>query len=166
MKKSTIITIIVLVLSLNHLYSQNQPKDSTNTKTPERTAIQETERLIDKYGGKIIDTFNNVVEKSTPVAEQGFKIAVRLQLAEGIACVLPIIFMFIFGRTAFKEYNKLILDEKSPFNNEDEMTFTLVIKIVSTGLCALVALFSTYSGILHLIAPEWYAIKEIIDLIN
>lgn len=56
--------------------------DSLNTTAIDTTLsvqtpikAQEVERLVDKYGGKIVEGFNSLVEKTTPVAKEGFKIA-------------------------------------------------------------------------------------------
>lgn len=146
-----------------------EPSDSTKIST--------TERLVDKYGGKIIDGFNTVVEKATPVAKQGFEIAVRLQIAKGVACLLPIIFFFIFSYSFKKEYERIssILDsDKVPLHmdksegpmDEDNMTAKLLIYLLMSIVLFILSCIFTYTAITHLIAPEWFAIKEIIELIK
>jgi hypothetical protein len=148
-------------------YSQTV-KDSLSTS-------QNVERLIDKYGGKISEGFNNVVEKTTPVAKEGFYIAVKLNIAHGIGLLLPLLFFFIFGYIFIKEYNKIENILKSdniprhmsknhgPMEN-DNTTPLLIISLVAIVILSVVSLFTTMPGIKHLIAPEWYAIKDIIEL--
>lgn len=139
------------------------------------STAQEVERLVDKYGGKIVNGFNIVVEKATPVAEQGFKIAVRLNIAHGIACLLPLLFFFIFSRTFFNEYNRIEnilksdnvpdhMDKRYGVMGEDNMTPKLTLSLIALCITFILSCIFTVSGVKHLIAPEWYAIKDIIDL--
>lgn len=162
MKKLTFILLFGLIT-----FNLSAQADSVNIST--------TERLIDKYGGKIAESFNSLVEKATPVAEEGFKLAVRLQIAKGIVNLLPIVIAIIFSILLKKEYMRIstILSQKEipyhmdrnngPFD-EDNQTIMLIGYTIGAFGFAILALFTTYSGITHLIAPEWYAIKDIIEL--
>lgn len=164
------------ILSLVLLFSLTMyPNQTTKDSIQESTTAQEVERLVDKYGGKIVDGFNHVVEKATPVAEQGFKIAVRLNIAHGIACMLPLVFLFLFMYWFMEEYNRLdnILKSNDVPRNmnyrygpmyEDNITPKLIMNIIATIIMFILVCIFTVEGIKHLIAPEWYAIKDIIDL--
>jgi hypothetical protein len=160
--------LILFMLLISLITYSQTVKDSLSTS-------QNVERLIDKYGGKISEGFNNVVEKTTPVAKEGFYIAVKLNIAHGIGLLLPLLFFFIFGYIFIKEYNRinnLLNSDNIPrYMNknygpmEDGNSSPLLwISLVSTCILFSFALFSTISGIKHLIAPEWYAIKDIIEL--
>lgn len=89
MKKLLLLLLFALVFSLSG-YAQ---LDSLNIDATQ------AERIIDKYTGKVTEGFNTVLEKATPVAEEGFE-----------SCI--------------------------------------------------------YDGTLYLVAPEWFAIKDIIGLFN
>lgn len=139
------------------------------------TTITTTERIIDKYGGKISESFNSVVEKITPVAEQGFVIAVRLSIAEGVGYLVASL-LFPFLITGFiKEYNrveKMLATENPPrhlnssygpfseYNANPKMIISLFGSIVS----GVAFPFLVWNGLARLIAPEWYAIENIIEL--
>lgn len=161
--------ILVFLISLVSL--------STYANDTTTTSISEAERIFDKYSGKIVDGFNSVVEGVTPVAIEGFEIVVKLQIAKGIAFLLIVIFGFYLMRIQRLEY-KRILDLLTPDNVPDHMNgnygpyndYNSTIKLwISTalGIISLVATpFLLFNGIIHLIAPEWFAIKEIFNLVN
>lgn len=144
--------------------------DTLNTKQ-----ISETERIIDKYGDKIVNSFNSFAEKTLPIAEDGFKIIVKLQIAKGLINLIPLIAFIIFIILVHKEYNRLLhlLNQEEvpsymdrdygPFG-EDNISFPLLLYLIITIVLGLLSLFTTNSGFLYLIAPEWFAIKEIINL--
>ena len=160
--------LILFMLLISLITYSQTAKDSLSTS-------QNVERLIDKYGGKISEGFNDVVEKTTPVAKEGFHIAVKLNIAEGIGYLLPLVFFFIFGYIFIKEYNRIdnmLKSDNIPRNmnknygpiDDDNSTPLLWISLVFTGILFVISLFTTIPGIKHLIAPEWYAIKDIIKL--
>lgn len=139
--------------------------DSTSV-ISEITNVDETqaERIIDKYGGKIVEGFNNFAEKATPYAEEGFKVVVKLQIAKGIAGLIPPVTCIILLILIFKFNKKAVWD-----NHDSPINLYAIVQLIFGILAAImfiIALFSTYNAILHLIAPEWYAIKEIIDLLK
>lgn len=162
------ILLLLLSFTIATSFAQDKAKDSTAT-------LSEAERIIDKYGGAAIEGFNNVVAKITPMAEQGFEMAVKLQIAKGVGLSLPLIFCLIFLITFFKEYNRLdkILSSKEvpnhynrsygPFD-ESNITPLLIVSAILFLVFVVLSAFTTYDAITHLVAPEWYAIKEIIEL--
>ncbi len=167
MKK--ILTLLVFTL-FSFVVNAQQPTVDTAT-------ISNAERIVDKYTGKIADAFTNGIEKVTPVAIDGFKLVCRLQIAIGLfdlamvgICVLC---LFAF----FKEYNRinnLLHSEKCPRRmdpNEgpfyvSNYTAKLSMFFGSSMLFGILAPFCLYEAFTHLIAPEWFAIKEIIKLFN
>src|SRR5690554_3395803 len=98
--------LFMLLLMLGSLTAFSMDSDSTQL-SEQPSKISETERIIDKYGGKIAESFNSIVEKITPVAEEGFKLAVRLQIAKGIASLLPLVLFIISVYLFSKEYNRI-----------------------------------------------------------
>lgn len=156
MKK--ILTILLVLVSLN---SYTQTLDSIPNTT-------ETERIIDKYSDNIISGFNTVIEKVTPLAEDGFKVVVKLQFIKGIINLLPLLFAIIFLILFKKEYNKVheeIKDQTySNVFDEDNVTAFIIIYLVLFALFTVIAIFFTYSGLTRVFVPEWFAIKEIMGL--
>ena len=144
--------------------------DTLNTKQ-----ISETERIIDKYGDKIVNSFNSFAEKALPIAEDGFKMVVRLQIARGLVCLIPLIMLIIFSILLSKEYNRILNllnqpivpkhmnNRYSPFS-EDNITIFLLFYMIAVIIFGIMAIPTIYHSFLYLIAPEWFAIKEIINL--
>ena len=161
-----LLTVILLLLTITFTNAQSQVK---------KDSISNTERLIDKYGSKVINGFDTIVKKATPVAEQGFSIAVKKNIAEGISKLLPIVLFVIFLILTIKEYRRIALlleSDKVPKHmkvnygpfDEDNVSGILVIYMIITSILFIASLFFTISGVMHLIAPEWYAIEDIIEL--
>jgi hypothetical protein len=137
--------------------------------------ITQAERIIDKYGGKAIDGFNSVVEKVVPMAEQGFVMAVKLQIAKGIANLIPMLFFVISLILFVREYKRidnLLASENTPENytssrgvmDEYNITPLIIVTLVLIVVSGILTCICTYDAITHLVAPEWYAMKEIIEL--
>lgn len=138
--------------------------------------ISETERIIDKYSSQVINGFEKIIEKTTPYAEEGFKMVVRLEIAKGIVGLFPLIAFFLFFFSFKKEYNKIfeILRSENvpshmekrygPFYEENANPY-LIFCFIASILFLLLVICSTYFSIMRLISPEWFAIKEIIELI-
>lgn len=149
-------------------------KDTTASATP---ILDKTEKLVDKYGGKIADAFMSTMEKAKPMAKEGFESVVWLQIAKGVAGVLPLILCIIFMIIFVKEYRKidnLLKSENVPKNMDNHygpfdscnINPILTGSFILTGIMVIVTVFTIADGIQHLIAPKWFAIKEIIDLIK
>lgn len=134
---------------------------TTTAQTEETVVITETERIIDKYGNKIVDGFNNVIENVTPYAEEGFKMVVKLQIAKGIAYLLIPFLTIILFIISFKCRSKSNLDKYNPDTYQLLHSVTLVLG----GILFIASIPVTYHGILYISVPEWYAIKEILNLI-
>lgn len=139
------------------------------------TTISNAERIIDKYSGKIANTFIAGIEKITPVAINGFELAVRLQIAIGLFDLVGCVLFFICFIQLFKEYNRInaLIDSKDcptrmnnnsgPFDDKNA-TFKLGAFTILSILSVILLPFFLYEAFTHLIAPEWFAIKEIIEL--
>ena len=155
---------LITLLLVFTIFTVNAQDVVVNEKT-----ITETERIIDKYGGKLAESFTEAMESATPIAQEGFKMVVKLQIAKGIANLLPILFFAIFLYLFKRNYDKIAADEnrgdprRGPFD-EDNITPLLIVYFVMMCLMFIIACICTYDGLVHIIAPEWFAIKEIADL--
>jgi hypothetical protein len=145
--------------------------------TPDSIQVTQAERIIDKYSGKVYATVTEVVEQLKGPAKEMFDAVVRLEIAKGFGYLLPKIFTFLFLFLFVKEYKRIldILNRDNvprrydrnggPFSEENS-SFQLIMYLVVAFLMFSMALIFTYDGLLHLFAPEWYAIKEIIELVK
>ena len=127
--------------------------------------------VVKLFADKTPKTVNNFVF----LAKEGFYVAVKLNIAQGIGELLPLIFSIIFGYIFIKEYNRInnILNSDKVPNNMNEnygpmdeynVTPLLIMSLIFTCILFILSLIFTISGIKHLIAPEWYAIEDIINL--
>ena len=136
---------ILLLFTLTALSAQN---DSI-------LDITETERIIDKYGDKIITGFEKAVSEITPVAEQGFEIVVKLQIAKGIFSLIIFLSSLLLLILHIK-FIKIIYDK----NNILLGIFVPVIHL----FYLIWSIIEFKNAIMYLMAPEWFAIKEIMGL--
>lgn len=154
--------IIILLLSCFAFYSKAQ----VDSLVIENVNVTEAERIIDKYSDKIYDGVSTIAEKLTEPAQEVFGYVVFLQIAKGIGMLLPIPLVFIFSFLFLMFYKKVEWSYNSP-TAETTGVFTLSIVFgVMAGVSIIIAFCTTYTGLLHLLAPEWYAIKEIVGLIQ
>lgn len=126
--------------------------------------VTEAERIIDKYTGKLYDGVADITERLSGPAEEVFGYVVMLQIAKGIGMLSPLLFLFIFLFIGYVYLNKGL---KADFKNKGEAYGIVgVVSLVVAAIFFIIGIFSVYAGLLHLIAPEWYAIEEIIGLIK
>lgn len=137
----------------------------------EETVIAETvtERVIDKYSDKIISGFNDLIEGVTPLAEEGFSIVVKLQIAKGIAymLILPItILLWIIFYINYRNLQKVIGETAKKDSWVEYKSGTLTVIFLISSIASTIGLIpAIYYGLMYLIAPEWFAIKEILNLL-
>lgn len=166
--KQTILAALMFIFTLT---ASSQTKDTTS-KTP---LLDKTEHLVDKYSAKIADGFVSVIEQSKPMAKEAFQSVVMLQIAKGIALLLPLLAFIVFSVIFFNEYKRIdtILKSDNVPNHmdgncgpmdEDNITPKMTLSLIGVVLFCILSCLCTYSAILHLIAPKWYAVKEIIEL--
>jgi hypothetical protein len=124
--------------------------------------ISEAERIIDKYGGQAVEAFNNAVTKVTPLAEEGFNIAVKLQKAKGIGEIAMAIIFFI--AIIFILIIQIISIKKDW--SDDAQAFSIILGGIVQIVCLAMGASYLYDGILYLVASEWYAITDILNLIK
>jgi hypothetical protein len=152
----TIELFILFTLLSFGLYAQNDTTSINITNT-------QTERVIDKYGGKIADQFNKLIENTTPLAIEGFNIVVKLQIVKGIFNLLFPIFMVTCWFIFLKYYKIAKNDNHHDWIDGKYGNIALVFLILSIIL-TLFTPFCLYNGITQLVVPEWFAIKEILNL--
>lgn len=155
----SVLVLIMCMIGLN-LYAQEPKTDLA----PTQEKISEAERIVDKYGGAAVEAFSNAVKNVTPLAEDGFDMVVKLQIAKGIGMMLPLFFIFIV--VICLPFVIKRSEWKSNGDVSNGMSILQCILWVLLVLMSVLSCFTVYDGILHLIAPEWFAIKDILSLIN
>lgn len=151
----------------------NQLTD-TGTKTP---TLDKVEQLVDKYSVKVANVFVATMEKATPVAKEGFRAAVWYQVAKGIAGVIPFFLFITFLLLLINEYNsiyKVLGSENVPQHmnkckgplDEKNVTLKFFIYLILFVASTAISVFYVYDGVIHLLAPKWFAIKEVIELVK
>lgn len=170
--KKLIITLLILMIPFINI-----------AQTIDSTKISETERIIDKYSDKLVNTFNETVTTIAPLAENAFKIVVKLQFIKGIINLIPVIVFLIFFILMLKEYYKIENEIKKQrlkqrreeehndyYNSsygpldESNITFILVAYIVLSAIFLITSFCTTYTALTHIFVPEWFAIQEIMHL--
>lgn len=126
-------------------------------------SITQAERIIDKYTGEITNAFEKGLERITPVAEQGFEIATKLQFSKGIAYLLLLPSTLMLG-FLFIKYYKIAKDSSDYDWTDGDYGTPAVVLLIFSCIGLIGSIFATYHGLTHVIAPEWFAIKEIIRM--
>ena len=158
--------LMALILTINVGFSQSQGDNGvTIQETPtvmsvDSATLSETERIVDKYTDKVASGFNNLLEKTTPYAEEGFNMVVKLQKAKAFAKL-----MILFMGTIFLIWFMRVFPKADYSEYDWNRWATLSVLIGILGLtCFIIGLFNLYDAVLLFLAPEWYAVKEIMSL--
>lgn len=150
--KRIIFILLTGIMFINYLPAQEEVPVNEPTAT-------EAERIIDKYTDKVWNGVEDIASQLEGPAKEAFSYVVKLQIAKGIGMLLPA-FLFIVCTIIFT------LGALTVKDTEDPKFITPVVFGIIGLLMFVVSLFSTYDGILHLIAPEWYAVVDIINLVK
>lgn len=163
--------LFAILFSVNFAYAQSETvKDVKETVAETHETITTAERVIDKYTDKFYNGVSEIVEGLKGPAETVFKSVVMLQIAKGVAMLLilipTIIFWIVFARTypSVSEY----CENEHSYTTWDEAPKGVLTIISLVAACAFTigSVFSVYHGILHVFAPEWFAIMEIVQLVK
>jgi len=163
MKRLTLITI-ALLFGIS-TYSQSKETIVLNNTDTVEVEIGEAERIVDKYTDKITNGFNGLFEKVAPYAEQGFRFVVKLKIAEGVAYLFVVLFSFFFWSN-FVKYYKIAKEDTFADWPAGKYGGLAVILLVFSIITTIATPFCLYHGLTLVIAPEWFAIKEIIELVK
>lgn len=163
--KSVIIALIFALGVGFSMFAQDvQQEPLTQAET-----ISEAERIIDKYSSKAVEAFSEAVTTITPIAVDAFKMVVRLQVAKGIGWLLIALASlspFFFLKWSFNQHLKDREFNLNKYGAEKRETGGILLGI-NILLC--ISGFISFCvfiqpALLYLIAPEWYAVKEILNL--
>ena len=167
--KKLLLFVVLMFCTLSYSATKEvAPK----TETP---VLDKTEQLVDKYGAKMVDAFSSTIEKTKPMAKEAFETVVMLQIAKGIACLLPLLMFILFLYLFKREYDRIqniLMSDNVPKNmdgrygvfDDSNVTPFIIIYLLLFVACFIFSMFTTYDGIIHLLAPKWFAIKEIVGL--
>ena len=145
--------------------------------TVDSAQITQAERIIDKYSGKIYNVLGEVATELKGPAKEMFNAVIKLEIAKGLGMLIPLFVAFFFLYLFRYEYNsilhllnsedvpKRLNSNYGPFD-ESNVTAPLIIYLILFLGFTVFAIGVTYNGIMHLVAPEWYAIQDILKLLK
>jgi hypothetical protein len=178
MKKITSLFLMLLIFS-NITFSQETHETFMSTvdtlKTIQDSTTSNAERLIDKYSAKFVNGFTSMIQTVIPTAKEGFLVVVKLQIAKGIVSFIPLFLAILFLILTYREYNLIdnilksentpeYMDKRRGPLYEDNINPKLVTFFFLFIFLGFTSVFTISDGILHMVAPEWYAIIEIMSL--
>ena len=172
MKKS-IFLFLFFALTNICVFAQDSPhlkKDSSAT-----PVLDKTEQLVDKYGAKIADAFMLSIDKATPFVKSTFTSLIYLQIGRGVAYLIPLFLFLFFLYLSINEYNKvdnILKSDKVPKNldavygvfHENNVNPKIIVSLIFCFAFCIFTCFTIVDGIEHLFAPQWFAVKDIIDM--
>lgn len=154
--------LIILFLSIFCVTTSFSQEEQSKVKE----AVTETERIVDKYGSKLAESFSEFMEGAKPMAQEGFKVVVRLQIAKGI-CKLLFIPLSIFCVWLFyRNLTYITLVEEKDVDPLDTAYGVLFISGIVGIISIIASVLNISLAIQMILAPEWFAIKEISSLFS
>ena len=148
MKKLFILLAICISFSTMSIAKESQDSTTTTTTTVVNS-FSEVERLIDKYSSQVIDA-------SKPSVTMLFKQAVKNQKVAGI--------LFIVVPSSISLILFLIGFFLKSAQNANEEYYTIA--FIAALLFLVIALLSSIAGIMLLATPEYYAAKEVLQILQ
>ncbi len=115
--------------------------------------ITQAERIIDKYSAKVTTAVTNIVTELEKPAKEVFETVVKLQIAKGVFYLL----IACFG--LFSLVLNIINFSKWIDESEGISIIFLIISAIAFGL-------PLYWGLLYTFAPKWFAILQLIEVVN
>lgn len=143
---------ILFIVMLSSFANSKSKLDSI----PNNITGSKMEALVDKYGTPLVERFDTLIEKSVPVAEEGFSILVRLQIVKGILSGLVPVFITICLLVRLNSINK-----RGGLGENANTIITIFLLFLS-----LISLAGAYEGFQRLVVPEWFAILELFNLVK
>lgn len=170
--KKCVFLFLMFVFTNIRIFAQDSNLKKDSSATP---VLDKTEQLVDKYSAKIADVFMSSIDKATPFVKSTFTSLVYLQICKGIAYLVPTFFFLLFLWIFIYQYNKvekILNSDKVPNNlragygvfNSYNINPKIIISFILFILFGIVSMCTIADGIEHLFAPQWYAVKDIIEL--
>lgn len=162
-----ILSFLFTLFIVNAQTTVNSTAEKTATTVVDSTnylALVQAEKLVDKYSGNITAAVVSLAKALQQPAEKVFQILTYKAFAEGLGLLLlPIItiLLIIWFFLSFK---------KSEWTYSGDPDNKYAVMTIISGATSVIMLAVTYINITnmitHLIAPEYYAIKDIIDIVQ
>jgi len=129
------------------------------------TNITQTERLIDKYSGRIYDALEAMAESLKIPVEHVYNILVKQQIVEAVIYII----VLVSGIACFF-YFLICLSRGSKASNDSNAEVMFLVKAIIFGFFSFVFLFVGFCHldtiVMGLINPEYGAIKDIMEFIK
>ncbi len=157
MKKIILLLSIIVACCINTF-----AQDTTKIQDPFITeaGLEKTDEIISKYADGIRDAFNEGMEHAVPVAKDGFELMVRYEIAIGITYLMPLLFFIVFFSMCIVYAKK---SEWRKYEIDFEGVMCMILGTVSC-IALIITMCTIGEAVLHLLAPEYYAIKDIIAM--
>lgn len=156
--------LLILFLLVNTLtYSQNDsiPDNSTDKN------VSTAERVIDKYSGKAYDAVKELANALKVPAEHVYTVLVKQGIVEGVTWLVIFIIMSIMLGIAIKIMFTLPMFTDSDY--DDNVTVPGIFAILGGiigGIGVVICLFHIDVMVGGFINPEYYAIREIVEILK
>jgi VIT1/CCC1 family predicted Fe2+/Mn2+ transporter len=138
--------------------------------------VTAAERIIDKYSGKAYEAVKELASALKVPAEHVYKVLVMQGVAEGITYLVVGIIGFILGLIGlyYYSYAKRQNIKGNPYNtggvtsdwqagNCVEQTLSVILYVIG-GLLILIMMFNISTVVTGLINPEYYALKQVMEV--
>jgi hypothetical protein len=145
-----------------------------------------SEQLLRDFGTQLQTVLTQLAQGLGVAAEFVFRILIKQQVAEGVTHIFVVLFFIILSIVLVKIYIKRILiptmrdydkyssdedkakmDKLSWFVNDDSTAIALGVIIGIIVVASLIAVpINLTSGVQKLINPEYFALKDIMSMIN
>ena len=178
-------TVMSLQLVSAEAVDTEQIKDtivSVATKSAEQ--LSTTERIVDKYSGKLMGVITSLAESLQVPVEHVYKVLVLQQVAEGISGILPLLGLIICIIMLKSQYNNVGWSDSSFYNEdwegetnaekkvkwrEKQFSHRSILFIATSLICSvffIITLHTLSDSIIQIVNPEYGAIQEIFELVK
>jgi len=131
--------------------------------TADSTNISNAERIIDKYSDKAYTTIVSIADRLEGPAKEVFHYVTMKNFAQGIAGFAPALLFLMLFYYYFPTVKKMIKENKCDADHGAVFVVGWGLALLALGILTI----STFqSSVMHIIAPEWYAIQDIVSLIK
>jgi hypothetical protein len=115
---------------------------------------------------KILAMIDQAAKSGGILAGQLFQFAVYKAIADGFGFLLAAVVLFILEIVLFSKFNSASRTYWALKSSTDEQDFLEVMRIILQVIVCLLFVVMGWNAILHLVAPQWYAISSLVELVK
>ena len=159
MKKFFAILMITIMTIPAMSFAEETKND--NTQVISEQNISTAERIIDKYSEKMYETFSELAQNLKGPAKEAFGYMVKKEIAQGYVFMIPLV-----GFLLTLLLGIIIIYSSIRHDGNEALEAIGASALVASAIFLAISIFTTGSGIMYLIAPEYYAIQDIFELLK